>query len=151
VRETVLDSGVFIASVFPETLTAQAKQLLQRLEREHVTLHAPTLLRYEMIAVTRKSVFHKRITAEEGEVIRDALLRYPVALHFDDNLLRRGYALATQFNLATAYEAQYLALAEQLACEFWTTDERLFNSVSRTLTHVRWLGNNSLAPDSASS
>lgn len=141
--EAILDSGVFIASVFPETFTTQAKHLLHRLEIEQIALHAPNLLRYELIAVSRKAVFKKRVSAEEGEIIRDALLRYPVTLHFDDALLKRGYALATQLNLPTAYDAQYLALAERLACDFWTTDERLFNAVGRTLQNVRWLGNES--------
>ena len=40
----MLDSGVFIASVYPETLTPQAKILLQQLHAAEVTLHAPILL-----------------------------------------------------------------------------------------------------------
>jgi len=64
-----------------------------------------------------------------------------VTLHFDDALLKRGYVLAEEFNRPTAYDAQYLALAERLACEFWTADERLFNAVTARFASIRWLGN----------
>ena|GEM_PF-6262631 len=40
----ILDSGVFIASVYPETFTPQAKALLKQLQNDQVTLHAPHLL-----------------------------------------------------------------------------------------------------------
>lgn len=139
----ILDSGIYIASVFQESLSAQAQNLLHYFEQQQTTLHAPTLLRYELVAVCRKAVFRQRVSPEDGEAIRDKLLRYPVTLHFDEELLTRGYELATQFNLPTAYDAQYLALAERISCEFWTTDERLFNTVNPSLPHVRWLGNGS--------
>ena len=79
---------------------------------------------YELIAVSRKAAYQGHVTAEEGLVARDQLLSYPVILHFDDALLKRGYELAEEFNRPTAYDAQYLALAERMACDFWTTDER---------------------------
>ncbi|MCB9454009.1 MAG: type II toxin-antitoxin system VapC family toxin [Anaerolineaceae bacterium] len=137
----VLDSGVFIASVFPETLTPQAKQFIKQLQTNNVILHAPALLRYEVVAVSRKAVYQGRVTAEEGLRARERLLSYPVTLHFDDNLLKRGYELATEYNRPTAYDSQYLAVAEQLSCDFWTADERMFNAVRLRFSSIRWLGN----------
>ncbi|HML23737.1 MAG TPA: type II toxin-antitoxin system VapC family toxin [Aggregatilinea sp.] len=138
--QVVLDSGILIASVFVETLTPQAKALLQQLQANQVILHAPTLLRYECIAVVRKAVYQGRISPEEGRHARNALLSYPITLHFDRVLLRRGYDLAEQYNRPTAYDAQYLALAERLACDFWTADERLYNAIASQFTQVNWLG-----------
>ena len=57
-----------------------------------------------------------------------------------DSLLRRGYELAEKYNRPTAYDAQYMALAERLACNFWTNDKRLYNAVSGTFGRIRWLG-----------
>jgi len=136
----MLDSGIFIASVYVETLTAEAKGLLHQLQAAQVTLHAPNLLRYELIAVSRKAVYQGRVTAEEGKIARDQLLSYPVTLHFDDAPLKRGYELAEEYNRPTAYDAQYLALAEQLSCEFWTADERMFNVMNAKFPGIRWLG-----------
>ncbi|MBC8099768.1 MAG: type II toxin-antitoxin system VapC family toxin [Armatimonadetes bacterium] len=45
-------------------------------------------------------------------------------------LYRRAYELAEQLSLPTAYDAQYLAVAEHLGCDFWTADERLYNAVT---------------------
>jgi predicted nucleic acid-binding protein len=138
--KVVLDSGIFIASVYPEVLSAEAKELLQQMQASHMTLHAPTLLRYELIAVSRKAVYQTRVTREEGRIARDQLLSYPVTLHMDDALLKRGYELAEEYNRPTAYDAQYLALAERLSCDFWTADERLVNAVNAKSFGIRWLG-----------
>jgi predicted nucleic acid-binding protein len=62
----------------------------------------------------------------------------------DTALLKRAYELATQFDRPTAYDSQYLAVAERYQCDFWTADERLFNAVTASLPKVRWLGNVSL-------
>lgn len=70
-----------------------------------MVLHSFALLRYELVAVSRKVVYQGRVTAEEGLLARDQLLSYPVMLHFDDVLLKRGYALATIHNRPTAYDA----------------------------------------------
>jgi len=112
----VVDSGVFIASVYVETLSPQAKGLFQQLQRAQITLHAPTLLRYELLAVARKAVYQNRVTGQDGRAARDPMLNYPVTLHFDDALLKRGYEIAEEFNRPTTYDSQYLALAERLAC-----------------------------------
>jgi predicted nucleic acid-binding protein len=139
--EVVLDSGILIASVFPETLTPQAKSLINQLQADNTILHAPTLLRYELVAVARKAAYQGRVTDAEGLRSLDSLLSYPVTLHFDDVLLKRGYELAVEYNRPTAYDAQYLALAERLSCDFWTVDERLFNVVNGKFPRVFWLGN----------
>lgn len=138
--DVILDSGVLIASVFPETLTPQANQLIRQLQADNTTFHAPILLRYEVVAVSRKAVYQGRVTPDEGLRARDRLLNYPVALYFDDDLLKRGYELATAYNRPTAYDAQYLALSERLDCPFWTADERLFNAVKDQFPGIRWLG-----------
>ncbi|MFQ3645867.1 MAG: type II toxin-antitoxin system VapC family toxin [Anaerolinea sp.] len=139
-KEVILDAGVYIASVFPETYTPQCQALIRQLQAEEADLHAPALLRYELVAVARKAVYQGRVTAEEGLRARDRLLSYPVTVHFDDALLKRGYVLATLHNRPTAYDAQYLALAERLDCAFWTADERLYNAVRGTFPRARWVG-----------
>ena len=69
------------------------------------------------------------------------LLAYPVDFHEDDALLKEAYELAGEFNRPRAYDAQYLALAKRLSCEFWTADERLFNAVKDKFPYIHWLGN----------
>lgn len=143
---TVLDSGVLLATVQTEAHTRHAKTLLKRLSEQDILLVAPTLLRYELVAVTRKWVYRELATPEEAQTALNTLLSYPVELYFDEALLKRGYELATEYNRPTAYDAQYLAVAEHLSCEFWSADERLFNAVKNRFASIRWLGNVDLRP-----
>jgi predicted nucleic acid-binding protein len=138
---TVLDSGVFLATVQTERYTASAQALLAHLNREAIGLAAPILLPYELAAVTRKWVYRGLASPEQAQQVLRLLLRYPLHFHFDIALLERGYELATQYNLPTAYDAQYLAVAERLACPFWTADERLFNGLNGRFPQLYWLGN----------
>ncbi len=136
----VTDAGVFLAAVLVESHTAQARQLIRQWNEQGIQISAPTLFLYEIVATIRKSVSRRRLTAEEAREGLDLLLAYPVRLHMDDNLLRRAYDLATRLNRPTAYDSQYLAVAEWLSCELWTADERLFRAVGQELGWVRWLG-----------
>lgn len=80
------------------------------------------------------------VANEEASPILNVLLRYPMTLYFDESLLKRGFELATEYNRPTAYDSQYLALAERLSCDYWTADERLFNAVNGKFPHVHYLG-----------
>lgn len=136
----VADSGLLIATQLTETYSPQADTIFKQWERERVQITAPVLFRYELISAVRKHVYRGTISAQEGDRIRERLLRYPVTIIYDDRLLRRAYELATQLNRPTAYDAQYLALAEHLKCDFWTADEKLYNAVHLALPYVHWLG-----------
>jgi predicted nucleic acid-binding protein len=137
----VLDSSILLASVYPEMLTRQAQSLLIALQNSNTFFHAPILLRYEVVAVSRKAVHQRRISPEQGRVALNQLIRYPVTLHFDDLLLERAYELAEEFYRPTAYDSQYVALSERLNCDFWTADERLFNAIKSKYPSIHWLGN----------
>ena len=56
-------------------------------------------------------------------------------------LNERALVWAARLKQARAYDAQYLALADQFQSEFWTADERLWKaSKSLGLKWVRWIG-----------
>jgi predicted nucleic acid-binding protein len=138
----IIDSSILLASVLlDEPLTDLAQALMIHWTRAGVQLSAPRLFRSELVAVMRKAVFQKRITYSQGEMLLDKVLTHPVVFHDDDALMKSAYEIATRFNLPRTYDAQYLALAERLACDFWTADEKLLNSTGSQFSAVRWLGN----------
>ncbi len=137
----VIDAGIVLATVLTEPFRPQARALLGNFAAQGVQIVVPTLFWYEIIAVLRKNVYRGTLEASDAEGYRDILLKQPVQTVIDEALLRRAFALATQFNRPTAYDAQYLAVAERLGCEFWTADEKLFNVVHPALVWVKWLGN----------
>jgi predicted nucleic acid-binding protein len=138
----VVDANILIAfALSDEPLHSQANQLLLQWKASNTRLSAPRLFRSEITAVIRKAVFLQRITHEQGKLLLPQLLQYPVKLVEDTALLTQAYELANRFGRPRAYDAQYLALAERLVCEFWTADKILFNSVQTDFQHICWLGN----------
>lgn len=137
----VVDSNILIAfALADEQLHTQANQVLSTWSATQTPLAAPRLFRSEITAVVRKVVFQKRITHEQGRNILAQLLIYPVEFYEDSALLKAAYELANKLNRPRAYDAQYLALAARLSYEFWTADERLFNTVKDEFPLIRWLG-----------
>jgi predicted nucleic acid-binding protein len=136
----VADSGILLANVLPEPVSAQAKAIWQNWTEQDIQVAAPTLLHYEFVAVMRKSVYRGTLSAADGIEARNFLLSQPIQLFISESLLKRGYDFATQFNLSTAYDAQYLAVAEHLQCEFWTADQSLYNILNASLAWVKWIG-----------
>jgi predicted nucleic acid-binding protein len=137
----VLDSGILLASILVEEHTEQSKALLSHWRAENIQIAAPTLFRYELVAVMRKNVYRATLSADQAIEGLAFLLAQPIQLMMDDQLLKRGFELATMFNRPTAYDSQYLAVAERLGCDFWTADEKLFNAVNSGLPWVKWIGN----------
>lgn len=136
----VLDSGILLATLQRETYTEHAKTLIVQLSVRQVQMIAPALLHYELVAVTRKWVYRAVSTPEHAKLALDTLLRYPVITVMDDALLSRAYDIAIEYNRPTAYDSQYLAVAERYEADFWTADERLFNAVNGRFPRVYWLG-----------
>jgi predicted nucleic acid-binding protein len=137
----VADSGIMLATVLVEPYSANAKALVAFWKAQNMKVAAPSLFHYEIVAVLRKHVYRGTISQEKATTSIQALLETPVQLFMDIALLKRAYELATQFNRPTAYDSQYLAVAEHLNCEFWTTDEKLFNSVNSQLPWIKWIRN----------
>jgi predicted nucleic acid-binding protein len=89
------------------------------------SLHAPHLIDLEVAQVLRRQAAVGRIASDRGrqalEVLRDiALVRYP-----HEMLLDRIWQLRDNF---TAYDAAYVALAEELGASLLTCDRKLFSS-----------------------
>lgn len=86
---------------------------------------APDLVDVETVAVLRKrwiagTVSARRFAAAVNDLGQLGLDRYPT-LPF----MRRAYELRAN---VTAYDAAYVALAEELGCELLTADQRLANA-----------------------
>lgn len=105
--------------------TPAGRQIENRIFRRNESLHAPHLLDLEVAQVLRRLVRETAITAERAdEAIRDLrdvrLTRYPHVL-----LLGRIWQL--RHNLS-AYDAAYVALAEELDTSLVTRDARLVSA-----------------------
>jgi predicted nucleic acid-binding protein len=134
--ETCLDSNVLIRSVEPK-VRPEIKDLWREWLQDKVMLHAPMLLRYEVVNALHQ--MRRAGTLDEDDVRRllESALSRPIVLHDDEELHARALTLAAKHNLPATYDAHYLALAEKLGVELWTTDAKLARAVEDRLAWVR--------------
>lgn len=139
-NRVVIDASVVLKwYLVDEELGPKALDLLDKYVSDDLDFLAPSLLPYEvvnglMIAQKRGRIEEKRILeAIEGFMglgikLKDLSLYYPRALKF------------SQVHGRSAYDASYLALAEEESAVFITADKTLFDKVKKELKWVKWLG-----------
>lgn len=92
------------------------------------SLAAPDLLDVEVLSVLRRWEHRKEISAGRAEQALDDLQALPIARYPARALLRRAWKLR---NNVTAYDAQYVALAQALTARLLTTDEAMAQAADR--------------------
>lgn len=131
----VLDASVVIKWFKPDEKSPAADQHLADHLAHRASIFVPTLLRYE---IANALWYSRRLSkAEIGEAISalDALrLTY---VNPDRDLLARALAISERL-IVSVYDASYVALAEQLRCDFITADKKL-RSKTRSLGYIALL------------
>jgi predicted nucleic acid-binding protein len=129
----VVDSSVLVKwfKSRNEDLLAEARKLLEEVERHPLEVHVPALLLYEVGNILL-------LKTQLGPAALDEAITHMEALPFSvappaTPLLRRAARLGRELDL-TFYDASFLALAVELDCPLITADHRLFE---RTRTHPR--------------
>lgn len=109
---------------------------------ERVALVAPTLLTYELTNGLSRAERRERLADGVADEALAMLLACAVRLErpVPGRLLEtaRRYAI-------TAYDAAYVALAEQRGSELWTADRPLYEAAGGSQPLVRWIGDYPLA------
>ena len=101
---------------------------------------APRLLRYEVTNALHRIRRDGELSDHAAQAVLRVALDQPIQLYDDEHLHPRALELSSRLNRPATYDAHYLALAEHLGCDFWTLDERLYNSVRHQLPWVRLVG-----------
>jgi predicted nucleic acid-binding protein len=115
-----IDANVVLKLYLNEEFSEQADALWTYFKSRTFTIVAPPLAIYEIAAVLRQNVYRGVIDPVEGREVLAEVLQLGVATVEPVDLHRQAYDLATRFNLPTAYDANYLVVAQALGCEFWT-------------------------------
>lgn len=103
---------------------------------DRTSLVAPYLLRYEVVNAIRRAMVMGRVDVPTARLGVRSLLALPIEFADTESMHDRALLLASRFDLAATYDAHYLALAEELDCEFWTADKRLAGAVQLELDWV---------------
>lgn len=130
----IIDASVVLRGFFPdEGGTAQAQALIRDYTLDAVELLAPTLLPYEVTNAIVQAVRQGRIEPQVGKEVLSTFQE--LAIPTAEPSFARVLEFAHRFD-RSAYDAAYLALAEERETQFLTSDLRLFNAVRNDLAWV---------------
>lgn len=138
----VVDSNI-IAAVFLDTpySDVSASYYTSWLQQD-ILLIAPTLFEYEITSLIRRYVKAGMVSDSESKTLIDDILSCDIQIIKPSRLLHHSaLRWAKKIGQAKAYDAQYLALAEQENADFWSADKRLVNGLHQlNVDWVHWIG-----------
>lgn len=133
----IVDASVLLSAIFPDEAQPQAQALLRRHVAGQERLRAPHLLLYEVNHALWRAERRGRVSPAQVDQMLEALKR--LELEFLSPDWQEILPLARQTN-CSAYDAAYLALAQQMGEPLVTADERFYNAVAGQFPGVRRLG-----------
>lgn len=136
----VIDASLAVKWVLKEPYTEEALSLANQWVAEETKPIAPCLLSVEITNVLHRRAMKGQISLSQAERLLKGLLDIGIEIRESPQLHVRALQLAQKLQKSAVYDTHYLALAEIMDCEFWTADERFFNSVREQQPRVKWLG-----------
>jgi predicted nucleic acid-binding protein len=109
----------------PEEYSPRALQLADQWIRTETRLLAPCLLIAEATNALYKRVLRRELTLATARRALDVILAFAIDIREEPGLAGPAMEWASTLRQPTAYDGQYLALAERYDCELWTGDRRL--------------------------
>ena len=88
-------------------------------------LAAPPLIRSEVLSALRSLDWRRTVSSELVRQARERIPTMPIAHETGPDHLARTWSVATRLGWAKTYDAEYVALAEQLGVPLLSVDLRL--------------------------
>jgi predicted nucleic acid-binding protein len=136
----IIDASVALKWFLPDEEYGQkALQVLDRYMGNEIILGAPSLLEYELVNGLIIAQKRGRVPEETILTAVEGFANLGIRLQNIARLFDKVIHLSKAHQLS-AYDASYLAIADEKGAPFITADEKLFRSVRENLTWVKWLG-----------
>jgi predicted nucleic acid-binding protein len=132
-----LDASIWIKVLTEEPDTLRAQELVLRLFRERTEIIAPTMMKMEIGSILRKKWSRKLIGYEELNELWSKFLTLPIIYIQESHIYEMAWEIADHNKLVHLYDAIYIAISDGI--QFWTADERLVNSVTKSNTLMKLL------------
>ncbi len=134
----VLDASLLVALVASDPRSEIVSRSLLGWIDEGAELHLPELALYELASGLTRLVAARAMPAERIADVWRQIRALPFTYHrLGDGA--RAVAIALSLERASAYDAAYVALGEELDAELWTLDARLYRNASARGFAVRLL------------
>lgn len=145
-RYICIDTSVLVKLFIEEDDSFKAKVLIQKVIEDNQIIVLPSFAWAEMGSIFRKKLRKKEIQTEDAMEMWASFREFPGIIYIEDDIIMdKAWRISYTFDLATLYDAAFLAVAEVIAektgevCEYWTADERLINSLKGKRNHVIFL------------
>ncbi len=135
-----VDASLAAKWLFPEEHSERALALAADSARGGQRMVGPTLLPIEVTNIVRQRMLRDSLSLDEAVGLLHQFFAFSVTIAAPTALQERALALAVAYNLPAVYDAHYVALADLLGCELWTSDRRLLRALGGKLPFVRWIG-----------
>lgn len=132
-----VDANLVVRLFSRITTELQVRELWNHWLESKYTIVAPTLIYYELSNALHRAAVAGQILPEEADRALAEAINLNIRLYGDAELHRQALMVARSLRLSATYDAHYLALAQRLQCEFWTSDRRLVNSAQATFPWVK--------------
>lgn len=138
-RQICVDASLIVKWEVPEEYDDLADLFAQECQENGIAYIAPDFVFAEVSSGIRRQVFRGLIPVMHGLRAVAALSRVPVKQYTCYDLYLDAWRLAQTYNRSSLYDCYYLALAETRGCDFWTADDRFFNSVGNheSVKHIK--------------
>jgi predicted nucleic acid-binding protein len=122
----IVDASVVVGLISPAPYSEKAASRVRALKEAQEELYAPALIEYEVCTALRQAVIHRTLTEEAATAAIDLIQAVGVqTIAPASSLDELALAWAARLQHSKAYDAQYLALAEQMGCSLLTADRQL--------------------------
>ncbi len=139
-NRTVIDASVVLKWYLDDEQYGQkALSLLAKYVSEELDLIAPSLLEYEVI--NGLLIAQKRGRIKEGKILTaiDGFVNLEIKFLNLSNLYQKVLHYCNAYN-CSAYDASYLAVAENEGAVMITSDAGLYKAVKKNLKWIKWIG-----------
>ncbi|MBW4508463.1 MAG: type II toxin-antitoxin system VapC family toxin [Scytonematopsis contorta HA4267-MV1] len=138
-RILCIDTSVWIPYLVPEEYQPQARALVEEALNLSLRLVAPAFAWAEVGSVLRKKNRMGLITDEEAQGSFEDFCELPIDYVEEEIIRVRSWEIAAQNELPTLYDAAFLACAESVSAEFWTTDAAMVRKLTPRPPYLREL------------
>lgn len=117
----VVDANVAVSLALDPARAAVIAEHWRAWDAANATLHAPSLLRYEVASALTRGIVAGELGVADAKLAWEQIVGMPILLHE----LRDGGAaieVARRLKRQSAYDAAYIVLAQQLDADVWTLD-----------------------------
>lgn len=127
--KAVVDASIALRWVLRDEKEAHVDALLEQWVASLTEMLAPPLFPAEITNALYLSIRRNRLTLDEAQLALNTIMQLGIRIAEPVGLYSRSLHLAATYGVASAYDAQYVALAEMEGCELWTADEKLAASI----------------------